>query len=269
MSRSLLNACGWALLAVLVCPAELAVLAEGQVDWPRAQPPGLKSKPSYFEVDNLLGSQGKVVLEVFPGEQKDLDDLSGPPRPAKMCIAKSPLHSCYVARARDTNFAQEARASVVDLGEGRAGILFQANYVGINDAWKLVAILGLDFHGRLINLLPVVVISMQDHFRVWHEPQLSTADLITAANYVWKLQPPHEETHFASHHYQISTYAFCANTGRYLLVDRFTTRRKFNGLDGENHPGERVLNATLPQVQSRLLEDSGSRKNTCRKLDEK
>jgi len=239
-----------------------------QANWPVGQSSGRKHKPSSLVVNNLHGAQGKVVLEVLPGQQKDLEELGGETRPAKVCIAGLGSKSCYIAQARRINFARDAQAYTVDLGEGHSAVLFHGRYVGLNDEWELVAILGLGSRGQLNNLLPTVVISMQDHFRVWRDSKISDGELITAAQYVWTSKPP-KETHFSSHHYQVSTYKFCPSSGRYLLVDQFLTRRKFPGLDGENHPGERVLSAMLPQAQSRLLEDRDSRKHACKKLDEK
>jgi len=246
----------------------VAVTTKAQANWPAGQSSRQKHELANLVVNNLLGAQGKVVLEIFPGEQKDLEELGGDTRPAKVCVAEGAAESCYIARARHINFARDAQAYTVDLGEGHSAVLFQGRYVGLNDEWELVAILGLGSRGQLNNLLPTVVISMQDHFRVWRDSKISDGELITAAQYVWTSKPP-KETHFSSHHYQVSTYEFCPSSGRYLLVDQFLTRKKFPGLDGENHPGDRMLSAMLPQVQSRLLEDRGSRKNACKKLDEK
>ena len=224
MRSPALKVLGLPLLALLVCQAKLAALAEDQATWPRVPSPRRGSKPFNIEVSGLLGAKGMVILRVFPGEQKDLEELGGDTRPAKVCVAKGPAESCYVARARETNFARDVQASIVDLGEGHAAVLFQAGYLGLNDEWKLVAVLGLGSRRRFVNVLPMVVISMQDQFRLWRDAEISDGELITAAQYVWRSRPP-EETHFSAHHYQISTYQFCPSAGRYLLVDQFVTKK--------------------------------------------
>jgi hypothetical protein len=105
---------------------------------------------------------------------------------------------------------------------------------------------------------------MQDHFRLWSDTQISAGELITAAQYVWTSRPP-EETHFSSHHYQISTYQFCPDRQRYLLVDRFLTRKKFDGLDLEDHPWDKVLSVMIAQVKIRLSRQKAAGKQTCTK----
>lgn len=260
MRRSPLNVRGFALLAVIVCHTGLAVPAEGQVRWPGVPSLRRGRKPFNIEVVDLFGAKGMVSLRVFPGEQKDLDELGGDTRPAKICVTEGAAGSCYIARARETNFAQGAQASTVNVGDGRVAILFQVDYQRINDEWRLVTVLGVDSHGKLVNLLPVLVISMQDNFSVWGDKQASGGELITAAQYLWSSL---EETHFSPHRYRMSTYRFCPNRGRYLLADRFITRKKFNGLDAENHPGDRVLRAMMPQVTKRLGERHDAGKQIC------
>lgn len=249
-------------LMILLCQAGLAITGEAQESWPRALSPGHGRKSFNMEVNNLLGAKDKVILQVLPGEQKDLDELGGETRPTKICIANKQATSCYIAHAR-TNFARDPQASLIEIGGGQSAVLFEARYVGINDEWKSVAVLGLSSRGKLINLLPAVAVSMQDQFRLWHDAEIADGELITVANYVWKLRPPEEETHFSFHHYQISTYAFCPGSGRYLLVDRFTTRKKFAGLDDEDHPGNRVLNTMMLHVKTRMFRHREAGKSPC------
>lgn len=250
------------LLLMLACKAGLTVDAGVRENWPRTERPSRERKPFSIEVTNLIGAKEKLTLRIFPGKQDEMDVHD---RAAKICIVNKPPTSCYFARVDDMNFARYVQASLVEMGEGQIGVLFQAENLGVSDESKLVAILGLRSRGRLVNLLPRASVSTQDQFRLWHDAELSRADLITTANYDWRLGPPEEETHFAFHHYRVVTYEFCPRAGRYLLVDQFTTRRKFAGLDDEDHPGDRVLNAMMPQVKKRLLQNQNTGKQTCEK----
>ena len=250
------------LLLLLVCEAGLTVEAGGRENWPRTERPSRERRPFNIEVTNLIGAREKLTLRILPGKQDEMDVHA---RPAKICIVNRPAASCYFAHAGDMSFGRYVKASLVEMGEGQTAILFQAEYLGVSDESKLVAILGLGSGGRLVNLLPATSISAQDQFRFWRDVQLSGADLITTAHYDWRLGAPEEETHFAAHHYRVITYEFCPGASRYLLVDQFMTRRKFAGLDDEDHPGDKVLNVVMPQVKKRLLQKRGAGEQFCTK----
>ena len=207
---------------------------------------------SRLEVNNLFGSQTPVALKVIPGRQGDIDELGGPTVPAKVCISGR-ANSCYVAQAKETNFARNPRISLLNIEGNHALVLFTANYLRINEAWRLVSLLGQGSHGMLINLLPPVVFTQQGQVRIWRDEQISASPLITVTDHYWTALPP-RETHFSDHHYRISTYRFCPRQRRYLRADQFITPRKFPGLDGPDHPGEIVLKAEMAYVRKRLLQ---------------
>lgn len=185
---------GITLLLLLVCKTGLTVDAGGRENWPRTERPSHERRPFKIEIMNLVGAEDKLTLRIFPGKQDETDVHA---RPAKICIVNMPATSCYIAHAGDLNFGRYVQVSLVEMGKGQVAILFQAEYLGVSDESKLVAILGLGSRGRLVNLLPAISVSAQDQFRLWHDAQLSDADLITTVNYDWRLGPPDEETHFA------------------------------------------------------------------------
>jgi hypothetical protein len=205
-----------------------------------------------LKVDNLFGSSGQVSLEVIPGRQKDLDELGGKTIPARVCTLGKPAISCYIARARGTNFARKARVFLLQIEGGRALVLFQADYWLVNDKLRFIALLGMSDDGKIVDVLPSAVFSLQGQFRIWQDEQISSSPLVTVTDYYTTAMPP-EETHFSYHHYRISTYEFCPQEKRYRRVDRFLTSRKFPGFDGPDHPGDIVLKAMMAQVRSRLM----------------
>jgi hypothetical protein len=256
-----IRSCAVKLTVVLAFAGAMPSLGWAEKDPQERVSGNQKQTRSQLEVNNLFGSHTPVTLKVIPGRQKDIDELDGPAIPAKVCISGR-ANSCYVAQAAKTNFARNPRISLLTIEGNYAVVLLSASYLRINDEWKLVTLLGQSRDGKLTNLLPSLVFTLQGDIRIWRDEQISASPLLTATDYYWTAMPP-EETHFSDHHYRISTYKFCAERKRYLRVDDFITPKKFPGLDDENHPGEIVLKAEMAHVRKRLLQHQAIVKSSC------
>jgi hypothetical protein len=209
----------------------------------------VRQKPFTIQVDHLIGTKHPVVVEVTPGLQKEPGDDEGMV-PTRVCISGASPDSCYVAQDSRFQYAQDVHISVLHADAEHDGLFFRASFEAINDTITLVALLGVNDQGQLANLHPGLYYTLQGHYHIWSNKKVAAGSLITLAEHVMDID---RETHFSEHRYKIVTYSFCPEQKCYIQMDGFTTRKKYEGLDGEDHPAELVLKALMPIVRRRLL----------------
>lgn len=169
--------------------------------------------------------------------------------PARICILAAPRKACFSA-GRDTTakleFSFEPHAELVRIAPGRNGVLFRAT-ASAGGSGSLTSLALLDFDGEeLRNLLPTIALTNQSQYAFWREPGISPAVLLVTADYVWGAG----ETHFAPHRYRVTVYGFREGVGRYRQLERYTTTRKYAGLDDVNEIS--VLGPERPAILVRL-----------------
>jgi hypothetical protein len=74
-------------------------------------------------------------------------------------------------------------------------------------------------------------------YQFWTDAAVSDALIFVTADFVWAS----DECHFCAHRYTIGTYAYNAQTGRYILRDQYTTASKYAAPSS-------VLKAEKPQI---------------------
>lgn len=173
----------------------------------------------------------------------------GAAEPARVCILVSPSKACF-SPARDTTarleFGIEPHAELVRIAPGRNGLLFTAG-ASAGGSGSLTSLALLDFDGQeLRNLLPTIVLTNQSQYAFWREPGISPAALLLTADFVWA----RGETHFAPHRYLVTVYGFREGVGKYGRLERYTTTRKYPGLDDADEIS--VLGPERPVILARL-----------------
>ncbi len=149
------------------------------------------------------------------------------PPPARVCVLARAGKACYSpprAASVPLDFSYDPHAEVVALSAGRDALFFTATASG-GGSGSLTSLALLDFDGRrLRDLLPPLALTNQSEYRFWHEPGRPV--LLATADFVWGKG----ETHFSAHRYDIRVYG-PGPDGRFVRLDRYTTRHKYPGLD--------------------------------------
>jgi hypothetical protein len=220
-----------------------------------AQAPNATSTSTSYtiRVNAFWGAANPVSIRIDPGETGAASGGGPKDIPAKACVVGS-NENCFIAKDKDYDYG-DAEAETMEIGGGKSALLFLARFSGVSDSLTLIVLLGLNNQGKLANLLPATGYTLQDAYKFWSNPGISEYELLTVANYNWDMK---NETHFSQHRYRIKTFAFCPGLGHYVLADKFATRRKFIGLDGEDNPGEIVIKAEMAAAKSRLLQKHSS-----------
>ena len=243
----------------------MAVLLQSAMGWSqKTQPPSAQKKSSgsadlskeeksyTVQINDLLGASGPVTIQIIPGEQKDIDEVDGPTKPAKACVSGKSASSCYTAQDSDYKYARNVQTSLVSTGEGHSVLLMSASYLTVTEEVKSVVVLGMNADGKLLNLLaPVRLPELGGQYRLWDDKLISPGQILTAAKRIWATP----EGHFDSHRYRVTTYAFCPTARRYVAVDTFRTQKKFPS-ESTQKPGDVVLDVVMTLVKERLMKRS-------------
>ncbi len=221
--------------------------------------------PFSIAIQHLLGASGAVIVEIIPGTMGDVG--LGSITPAKACIQGTDSSGCYTASVTLTgssevwHYGGQTKVETKDLGDGHSIIVLMASTSGASDTARLLALLGADSKGRLVNLLPFVSLTLEDQYLYWISPASSSYGIVTIASYLWG----ERETHFEDHRYKLSSYEYCPAQGRFVLADQFTTQSKFALERADNDPGAFVLKTEMKQVKRRLAGRRNAIKMSCRK----
>jgi len=160
-------------------------------------------------------------------------------------------------------FGQPVTANRLDLGEGHSGLLLTATVNDLSGSTRMVAVLGLNDRGQLVNLLPFTEIGSQDQFQNWQSSGNSSVMHFTVANTEWG-----QARHFlfGRYPYRIKTYEFCSAGRKFVMADQFVTKHEYALADaGDGGGGLLNLNDLLARVDARLVRRYGAGQTGCRK----
>ena len=199
-------------------------------------------------------SSTKVVCQyrVLPGDV-DADGL--PTTPARICLGPSGTEHCYVPPnyMKDAPFGLDPKAQDIGKLDGKYLTLFTSTFSGGGSGnltnFALLAVR----NGDLVNILPKVQLTNQSEYKIWNLPQISNSPVIATADFVWNFA---QETHFAHHQYTIEVFVFNVGTGHYVQRLKYTTTRKYPGLD--DAASIRVLDAEKQTLLSKLKQSQPS-----------
>lgn len=227
-------------IGILACSASLL-----------AQTPTASPTPTsqVVQIDSLWGASAPVKINVEPGITgsfsgdlpEGMDDI-----PAKACVFGS--NNCFVAKDKDYDYG-DAKTSVLEIGKGKSTLELLATFAGASDSSTQIVLLGIDSHGKLVNLLPRAGYTLQDSYRFWRDASISEYQIFTVANFIWGTN----DGHFGPHHFNVTTFLFCPAVGKYMQFDTFKTRR-FSADDG----GKTVLNAEMSVVKNHLAKNKAA-----------
>lgn len=194
----------------------------------------------------LSGGTVMVHVKTEPG-------ASDGTTPAKLCAASANKSSCYPAVADNDRFPANPQFRLVARSKKRGTaqwILFTAErqpFFSRQD--HVLTLLALDSSLQLRNTLPSIVLSEQSETRVWYDPKLSPAPILSTADFVWNMQT---ETHFGQHHYRVRTYLWNEFSQSYRLSDEYVTVKQYPGFDEVEDV--QVIEAELSTITTHLRE---------------
>jgi hypothetical protein len=145
--------------------------------------------------------------------------------PAKLCLR--PMEACYTPPDREPPFGFRPHAEVMRLGPRLEAVLFTAESSSCGSG-------GLHFlslldvrDGKILNLLPEVIVSNQGEYSIRLEPSVSPIAMFMTADAIWAK----EETHFGRHHFRVTVYTFDASHFAYSQRIQYVTGSKYPTLD--------------------------------------
>ncbi len=177
-----------------------------------------------------------------------LDSDGLPTTSAQICLGATSKGKCYTPPSEKYAFGLEPEAHTVAKLNGKDLILFTATFSGGGSGTLTDFALLKEQNKGFINLLPVVQLTNQSEYRVWHLPRFSSLPVLVTADFVWGFQA--KETHFAAHHFEINVYVFDAQSGRYLQRVHYVTAKKYSGLDDSE--SIQVLDPERPAILVKL-----------------
>jgi hypothetical protein len=188
----------------------------------------------------------------FPGK---LDAVGLPTSPARICLGAYGTDHCYTAPSDEYTFGLDPEAHTVAKLDGRDLILFTATFSAGGSGLLTNLALLEERGGEFANLLPVVQLSEQSEYKLWRIPEVSSAPVLVATDFIWDFEAMKasnyaQQTHFAHHRYAIKAYVFSPGTRLYEERLHFETRKKCAGLDDTDRV--RVLDAEKPAIVAKL-----------------
>jgi len=251
MTLSMLHRIAVILSGIVLCSRPLPAQT------PEASP---TPTPQIIKINSLWGASAPVTVRIEPGVTGSAIGDVPEDIPARACVVGSKGKNCFVAQ--DKNYAYGgASASIREIGNGKSTLQILATFSGVSDSSTKIVLLGIDAHGRLVNLLPRAGYTMQDSYRFWTDASISEYRLLTVANFIWGK----DDGHFGSHYFDITSFAFCPGPGEYAQVDTFRTKRRVPESEDLHKAGETELNAQMAVVKARLTKNS-SIQNACTAL---
>src|SRR5260221_100870 len=116
-----------------------------------------------YKSRGMVGAPGTVTIDVSPGGRLEFRNQQDNGESSRACLRGAPASLCFDATA-DEKFGRPTAAEVLELGGGRHGLQLIATRDSDDRAKRMLAILGMDASGRLVNLLPFVYLNEGDHF---------------------------------------------------------------------------------------------------------
>ncbi len=186
----------------------------------------------------LLAVTGSVVGQTaapYRVLQGDTDADGIPTTAARLCIGQGTTEHCYVPPTPKITgttlppFGLDAKARPIGTVSGGSLVLFTAeSSSGGSGSLTILALLDAR-DGRYQNLLPEVEVTNQSEYRLWNFPRISAMPILVTADFIWDFDKG--ETHFAHHRYNITSFVYDKQAGRYLQRDQYVTGKKYPGLD--------------------------------------
>ena len=178
-----------------------------------------------------------LTVELSSGQSTPYRVLNGrtdsdgfPTTPAKICISSASGDQCYSPPSPESPlppFGLNPTAENLKLSTGVMLTVFTAeSSSGGSGSLTSIALLE-NRDGQWLDLLPTVTVTNQSEYHFWNLPTVSAMPILLTADFVWG----EGETHFARHHYRITSYVYHRQAGRYVQRDEYVTEKKYDGLD--------------------------------------
>jgi len=130
---------------------------------------------------------------------------------------------------RHSVFGLEPKATHIGNLDARPLLLFQATFSGCGSGTLTSYSILTPRGGELVNLLPPLELTEQSEIQWWLLPEISRAPVLVTADFIWDTAAG--ESHFASHRYRISAFAYDQKTGIYAADVAYETGSRYPGLD--------------------------------------
>lgn len=197
----------------------------------------------WIKINDLLGAKGPVILEITPG--------IGGTRSGRVCILGAKPRTCIVFR--DDPFIHDAVLSTepVEIAPGQRALWAMTGLSFCYGRRTIPWLLALEAKGRLINLLPDLEGEPEDEWKLWRAPAISPYLLMTRTQADW-IDKYHQ------YRYEIHTYEYCPQSGRYVEADVVWPSRTLPQ-DDPRHRKNFLINRYMSIIKARLLR----RKSKC------
>jgi hypothetical protein len=190
--------------------ASTSTLGEGTRTPPGSQPAALPP------VADTTGTFSAYEIEVRPGA-KDKQGIA-PVTKARVCATRGRSRLCYTPPDNGIPYGLDPDAEKVTLRVANDALEFRATAsAGGSGSSTFLGLLQIR-KGRLVDVLPRVVLSEINEYTLQDEPDISPAAILVVANFVWGKN----ESHFDSHRFRIRSFIM-QPTGKYALADEYIT----------------------------------------------
>ncbi len=155
---------------------------------------------------------------------------------AKICFWKDGTkkdESCFTAEQGLHKYHEVKELSIVSLQESRdpkKGVLFVAKHYGISITKEFHISIWVHNHkeDRFINVLPMVSLTDQAEYKLVPVLDNGIEGILITADGIWI---GGEEPRYGPHRFEITIYKYSREKGSFVLVERFTTKKKYKSFN--------------------------------------